>query len=87
MALEDAEALAKLLKHHLQSDEKGGHLVACNQFYDFRKDRVMRIYRQGQKAGDRKREKSAVGEVVAFVLIRIMGELRTYIDIAAPTSS
>lgn len=77
MALEDAEALAKLLHYHLRKDPVDGHLIACKRYYDFRKDRVMRVHEQGQKNGNRKKDKSVIGELIVFVVFKIMCKSRS----------
>lgn len=82
-ALEDAEALALLLSHHLQkaNTEDGDastrqrHAVrlAAKQYVDLRFPRVTKILRNAQSSQDSKRQKGTVEEYLMYAFMWILG--------------
>lgn len=88
-AMEDAEALALLLKHYLRTPAPSSHFhspetqqIAVNKalsnYVEFRKPRIAKIYKQSQKMSSRKMDMNIVAEYIMYFAIWVGTKLQTW---------
>ena len=74
MALEDSEALALLLQHHLKQDKFRGHLTAAKQYTQLRKPRVEIIHKTAQETAAMKQDMGIVQEMLMHFFVWMIGK-------------
>lgn len=74
MALEDCEALALFLQHHLEQDEKAGHITASKQYFELRQQRVTMVHKKAQETGALKQDMGFVKEMMMYFFIWLISK-------------
>lgn len=74
MALEDCEALALFLQHHLALDEKAGHIAASKQYFELRQQRVAMVHKKAQETGALKQDMGFTKEMMMYFFIWLISK-------------
>lgn len=69
MALEDCEALALFLQHHLERDKEGGSKIATKQYFELRQKRVAMVHKKAQESGALKENMGFMKEMLMYFFI------------------
>ncbi len=69
MALEDCEALALFLDHHLKRDPLKGHIAATKRYCELRMPRVGVVHKKAQETGALKQDMGVAKEMMIYFFI------------------
>lgn len=78
MALEDCEALALLLQHHLRADPSNGHRTAACHYCELRMPRVALVHKKAQETGALKQDMGFAKEMTMYFFILLISECGRY---------
>lgn len=84
MALEDCEALALLVQHHLQHDATDGHKIATKQYSELRKPRVGMVHKKAQETGALKQDMGLMKEMIMYFFIWMISKFHSSIRALKP---
>lgn len=76
MALEDCEALALFLCHHLQEDPESGPVKAAKQYSDLRRPRLDMVFKKAQQLAGMKQDMGVIQEMIMYFFVWLLSRLK-----------